>query len=241
MTTAATVPAPPTDRVVTLQDIIDFAAAGRGTLEEVSKGLTSPIDLARFRLLIKRIDLVISSQRPTNSRRTKSQFMAAQNRAKGKLFEQLVGIVRESSQAFSIYGNIQTLTNEIDWLVYLAPLRILLPALSTWGSHFICECKMSSKALDGNWVSRLYTLTQTHGTQVAVLFTAKEIANKGSGARPLRAIQDLCILGNPAFIIRVNLDELITCVESGQSPLVILSNKYVELRSRRLRVGLLNA
>ncbi len=229
------------NRAVTLQDIVSFAASGKGCLEEIAKGLTSPINVVRFRSLVRRIDIVVDTVRTAGSSKARAEFVAQQNRLKGKLFEMLVGMVLESCQVFSIYGNIQTLTNEIDWLVYLAPLRILLPALTEWGTHFICECKMSSKALDGNWITRLYTLTQTHGTPVAVLFTDKEIANKGAGARPLRAIQDLCIIHNPAFILRINLSDLERCIESGENLLVMLSNRYIELKSRRQRVGILTA
>jgi len=239
--TAAPTALTPVNEAVTLQDIINFAAAGKASVAEVSRGLTTPINVQRFRSVLGRIDMVVAATRPNNTGKGRQQFAAQQNRLKGKLFEKLVGMILEACQVFSIYGNIQTLTNEIDWLVYLAPLRILIPALGAWGPHFICECKMSSKALDGNWITRSYTLTQTHGTEVAVLFTAKEVGNKGAGSRPLRAIQDLSILSNPAYILRINLAELIRCVESGDSPLIMLSEKYMELKHVRSRVGILTA
>jgi hypothetical protein len=229
------------DRIVTIQDIANFAASGKGTLEEVTDALSIPIDPYKFRQLCRYIAGVSTAKWTNESRRKKSEFISAQNRRKGKLFEELVGLVLSSCHAFQIFGNVQTLTNEIDWLVYLAPLSVLLPALSSWGTHFLCECKMSKGSFDGNWVTRLYALTQTHGTQVAVLFTAKELGNKGGSGKPLRAIQDYAITSNPAFIIRISMDELKDCVDAGKSPLLMLSSKYVELRARRARVGLLTA
>jgi hypothetical protein len=227
------------ERITTLKDIAAFAAAGKGSLDEISAALSAPIDIARFRRLHRAIDRVQAATWHGGMPRTRRQFTAMQSALKGKLFERLIGLVLESSYVFGIYGNVETQTNEIDWLVHLEPLRILLPAVSEWGTHFICECKMSKKALDGNWVTRLYALTQTHGSKVAVLFTAKEIGNSGNSGKPLRAIQDFCILQNPGFIVRVNLAELIDCVENGKSIVAVLSRKYVELRSRRARIGLL--
>jgi hypothetical protein len=229
------------EKIVTIQDIANFAASGKGTLEEVSNALSIPIDPCRFRQLCRYIDAVSAAKCTNDSRRKRSEFVSAQNRRKGKLFEELIGLILASCHAFQIYGNVQTLTNGIDWLVYLAPLSVMLPALSSWGTHFLCECKMNKGSFDGNWVTRLYALTQTHGTQVAVLFTAKELGNKGGSGKPLRAIQGYAIVSNPAFIIRISMDELKDCIDAGKSPLLMLSHKYVELRARRSRVGLLRA
>jgi len=238
-TTTLTVPSQ--DNIVSIQDIANFAAAGKGSLEEVARALCKPIEKGRFDRTRRYIDAVSAAKWTGGSRRTRAQFTSAQNRRKGKLFEELIGQILGSCHAFSIYGNIQTLTNEIDWLVYLGPLSILVRPLSTWGTHFLCECKMSKGGFDGNWVTRLYALTQTHGTQVAVLFTAKELSSKGAGGKTLRAIQDYAICANPGFIIRVNMDELIEMVDGGDSPLLLLSQKFVELKSRRSRIGLINA
>jgi hypothetical protein len=229
---------PQAERIVTLQDIAQFAASGKGSLEEVATALSAPIDTARFNRLRRHIDAVVAAKWTNKSRRQRASFVVAQNRRKGKLFEQLMGIILESCSIFRIFGNIQTLTNEIDWLVYLGPLTVLLP-LSSWGTHFICECKMSKNALDGNWTTRLFALTQTHGTPVAVLFTAREAGNAGGGGRALRAIEDYALLGS--FILRFSLAELEACVEDGTSPLILLANRYIALRSRRRNVGLLSA
>lgn len=237
---AMPVPAIP-DRIVTLQDLVGFAASGKGSIEEVASALTKPIDLAQFRRTLKYIDAVTLAKWTKSSRRKKAEFVSAQNRRKGKLLEQLIGTVLESCHAFRIYGNVQTLTNEIDWLVYLAPLSILLPALKCWGTHFLCECKMTKNGFQGNWVTRLYALTQTHGTSVAVLFTSTEVGNTGGGSKPQRAIFDYAIISNPGYILRVGVDELSTCVEAGKSPLVLLSDRYVELKSRRSKIGLITA
>lgn len=235
---AVTIPNLP-NGITTLQDLAAFAASGKGSLDEVSNALTAPIDLNRFDSLRKRIDIVAAAKRPTGSRKSKAVFSSAQGRLKGKLFEQLIGLVLQSSYAFSIYGNVQTLTNEVDWLVYLGPLRIMLPAMTEWGTHVLCECKMHKTAMDGNWVTRLYAMTQTHGTRVAILFTAKELGTKGNSGKPLRAIQDMCILANPAFIVRVGLEELAHCVHTGRSPLALLCEKYNDLKSRRAQANLI--
>ena len=234
-------PAPVPDRIVSLQDLVSFAAAGKGSLEEVASALTKPIDIARFRRLLDYIDAGTAAKWSKHSRRKKAEFISAQSRRKGKLFEKLIGMVLESCHAFTIYGNVQTLTNEIDWLVYLGPLSVLLPAVTCWGTHFLCECKMTKNGFQGNWVTRLYALTQTHGTSVAVLFTSTEVGNTGGSAKPQRAIFDYAIIPNPAYILRVGVDELRSYVEAGRSPLVLFSNRYVELKSRRSKIGLLTS
>lgn len=234
-------PAQVPDRIVTLQDLVAFAAAGKGSLEEVASALTKPVDTQRFRRLLYYIDAVTAAKWTKQSRRKRAEFVSAQNRRKGKLFEQLIGMVLDSCHAFTIFGNVQTLTNEIDWLVYLGPLSVLLPAVTCWGTHFLCECKMTKNGFQGNWVTRLYALTQTHGTSVAVLFTSTEVGNTGGGAKPQRAIFDYAIIPNPAYILRIGIDEVRTYIEAGRSPLVLLSNRYVELKSRRSKIGLITA
>jgi len=227
------------DRITTLRDLIVFADSGRGTLEEVAGALTRPINIQQFRRLLTQIEKVTIAKWRSGSRRKKAEFTAAQNRRKGKLFEQLIGMILDSCHAFRIYGNVQTLTNEIDWLVYLDPLSIVIPALRSWGTHFLCECKMTKNGFQGEWVTRLYALTRTHGTEVAVLFTSTEVGNTGGSGKPQRAIQDYALIAQPGYILRIGIGELTTYVESGKSPLVLIANRFVELKSRRAKVGLL--
>jgi hypothetical protein len=221
----------------TLASALQYARTNND-LVTVCRGLTNPVDPKRFGDLLKRIDFVVNAKRPNGSKKKKKTWLAQQNKLKGDLFENLVGLVLKSSTVFDAYHSVQTSTNELDWLVMLGPFHVYIPVLRTWGTHFICECKMTKKALDTNWVTRLYALTQTHNTRVAVLLTAKEAGNKGNSSRTLTSIREYSLIPSPGFILRISLGEIETCVVLGQSILEIISEKYMQLalRTERLRI-----
>lgn len=223
---------------VTLEDLLAFSHTPLAQLDSICHGLTSLVDQARFQSLRNRIDVVVGAVRPAGSTDTKKQWESRKSVLKGKLFEQLVGLILDSAVIFDNYHHIQTLTNEIDWLVIFAPMRFLVPAMGSWGAHFLCECKMTKKALDTNWVSRLNTLLQTQAASVAVIFTATEAGNKGNSGRTLRLIEDLSIGAN-RFIIRVSMDELQMCASMQRNLLHLLSEKFLQLRVRSDKLKLI--
>lgn len=223
---------------VTLDQVLAFARTPMAQLDSICSGLTAPIDQSRFLSILKRIDLVVMAAKPPGSKYTNKEWETRKSGLKGRLFEELVGLILNSSVIFDSYHHIQTLTNEIDWLVLFAPMRFLVTPMESWGTHFLCECKMTKKALDTNWVSRLNTLLQTQGASVGVIFAASEIGNKGNTGRTLRLIEDLSISGQ-RFILRVSMQELKLCATAQRNLLHLLSEKYLQLRVRSDRLKLI--
>jgi hypothetical protein len=213
-------------------------AKDNNDLATVCRGLCKPIDTKRFNDIQARIDRIVVAKRSATSKKKRKLWNSQQNRLKGRLFEKLVGVVLDSCSVFDAHHSVQTSTNELDWLVLLGPFHVFVPVMRTWGTHFICECKMTRTALTTGWVTRLYALTQTHNTRVAVLLTAKEAGNKGNNSRTITAIREYSLIPSPGFILRISLDELITCAVLGQSILEIISEKYMQLalRTDRLRI-----
>jgi len=224
---------------VTLAAALRYAK-DNNDLGTVCRGLCDPVDKNQFQNLLAQIEAVTNAQRPDDSLLTKRQWTSQQNNQKGDLFEELVGMVLSSCSVFDNHHSVQTSTNELDWLVLLGPFHVYVPVMRTWGTHFICECKMTKAALDTNWVTRLYALTQTHNTRVAVLLTAKAAGNKGNTQRTLTSIREYSLIPSPGFILRISLGELEECVNLGRTILELISEKYMQLALRTDRLRLLN-
>ena len=224
---------------VTLAAALRYAK-DNNDLGTVCRGLCDPVDKSLFQNLLASIEAVTNAEQPAGSLLTKRQWTSQQNNQKGDLFEKLVGLVLSSCSVFDNHHSVQTSTNELDWLVLLGPFHVYVPVMRTWGTHFICECKMTKAALDTNWVTRLYALTQTHNTRVAVLLTAKAAGNKGNTQRTLTSIREYSLIPSPGFILRISLGELEECVNRGRTILELISEKYMQLALRTDRLRLLN-
>lgn len=225
-------------QALTLADICNFAKSPLAKLDQMCVNLTKEIDQARFNQLDGKIAAVEASIRPSTSPKTKAQWETQKSRLKGKLFEDLIGMVLDSASIFETYQHIQTNTNEIDWLVVLGSMTFLVRPVDGWGPHFICECKMRKKALDTNWISRLNTLLQTQTASVAILFTAHEIGNRGNSGRNLKLIQDVALSAG-RYILRVSMEELRLCVTAERNLLHLLSEKYLQLKTRSDKLKLI--
>jgi hypothetical protein len=222
---------------VSLEAALQYAKSNND-LATVCKGLTEPINKQAFTSTLARIEIVSAAKRINGSNKKRAVWNAQQNRLKGLLFERIVGIILDSCTIFNPHQRVQTSTSELDWVVELRPFHIFVPVLRVWGTHFLCECKMSKKALDVNWVARLYALTQIHHTKIAVLFTAKEAGNRGNSSRATTSIREYSLIPSPAFILRITLSEMEDCVALEKSFLELVSNKYMQVavKTDRLRM-----
>lgn len=196
------------------------------------------LDGVRLGKHLKRLDSINVAKLPKgNRRKKKKQFEAQRSRLKGRVYEALVGTVLRGVKCFNTWHNVNSTTNELDILVVLGPSSKLVPAMRDWGSHCICECKYHDSHVSTNWVTKLNTVLQTHGSQVGILFSRKGIASKGRGAQIRQLQQLLAVSGTPRYIVSIDSDDLLACT-NGQNFLKLVVQRFVEMRAGVEKLGL---
>jgi hypothetical protein len=214
----------PVDSLEYLQELFKKNYAAEDDLDPIYSML-STLDLPRLRVLIDRLNKVDTAE-TIKTGKAKKTFEGKRSRLKGKLYEQLVSTIVAGVSCFERFENIQTTTNELDVLLILSPAAMLVPALRSWGSHCVCECKYHSGHVSTNWVSKLNTVLQTHGAAVGILFSKKGIANSGRGTAIRQTLQILAVSATPRFIVSLDWDELVACTKR-QNFLSFLFRRFV--------------
>ena len=162
------------------------------------------------------------------SGRESKTWLSGKNNRKGQAFEQILNtLLIPGGRCFSAWQRLQTDTNELDFLVALEPLSALMPALRSWGTHFICECK-STESFSTTWLEKLYAILNLHGSTVGIVLSKKRPSKLGNGARAHSTIGRVALLGKT--IVTFDLQDVESCA-AGTNFLVLLRNRYIEVQS----------
>lgn len=194
------------------------------------------LDIPRISTLLARLQRVEAVAPPRG--RGAASFRSRQSDLKGRLYEKVIAALVHGVKCFETYSRVASSTNEIDLLIALGPSASFVPALRHWSTHCICECKFHTTYVQNDWVSKLNTVLQTHGTPVGLLFSRKGIAAAGNGAKIRNLLQLLANSGQPAFILCLDWDDLMACV-NGENFLKLVSQRFVEVRTGSRKLGLL--
>ena len=189
--------------------------------------LTGIIDQAAIDQRIAEIDEIDS--RPNRGGFSKKGCEGEQNRLKGAAFEALGGLVLQTVRPFHLWNNVQTTTNEIDWLIELVPLAQHLLVMRDWGTHCICECKVGNQVVNVGWIGKLNTLMQTSGVSVGLLLSKKGIGTKGRASSARVQLQLLAAMTPSRVIICIDFEEMRTALAS-RSFLQLIGRRFIELK-----------
>src|SRR5580765_3821584 len=222
---------------ITLQDALDFMIRNDINDPEIYSFLSTPLDIAAVTKWLKRIDRV-NTMTPSSKRSFKKAFEGKINRLKGKYFEQLAGLILQTAKPFTSWHSVQSTTNELDWLIQIGPSGQHLPAMREWGTHLICESKLSKDYVNVTWVGKLNTVLQTHGASVGILISSKGMTNRGRGAAAKMTVRILSAMTPPRTIISFDLEDIRACTK-GTNFLQLLSQRYVEARAGADRLRLI--
>ena len=193
------------------------------------------IDVQRLGMLLRRLERV-EDARPPRGRRATS-FRAKQSNLKGRIYEQLVETLVSGVRCFETWTRVGSSTNELDILVVLGPSAKHVPAMRSWDTHCICECKYHSTYVQNDWVSKFNTVLQTHGAHVGLLFSRKGIASAGNGVKIRTLLQMLANSASPTFIMSIDWNDLLECA-GGKNFLQLISERFVEIRVGSRKFGL---
>lgn len=207
--------------------------------QEVLYSYLEQIDRERLRRVIGRLNR-IETATIRRKGKTRKAFEGQRSSIKGKLYEDLVATVVNGVQFFTSWRNVQSSTNELDFLIMLGPKARWIPAMRGWGDHCICECKYHATHVSTNWVTKLNTVLQMHGAAVGILFSKKGVAPKGRGSQIRHTLQLLAAGPTPTFILCVDFDDLLACA-NGEKFCRMVSARYMEVQAGLDRLSLASA
>jgi hypothetical protein len=211
----------------TLDEWLDFGRRNNINDARIYDFLTGTIDQAAIDQRIAEINEI--DVRPNPGGFTRQGWEGERNRLKGAAFEALGGLVLQTVRPFHAWHNIQTTTNEIDWLIELGPLAQHLPVMRDWGTHCICECKVGSQAVNVSWIGKLNTLMQTSGVSVGLLLCKKSIGTRGRASSARIQLQILAAMTPSRVIICIDLEEMRNAL-AGRSFLQLIGRRFIELK-----------
>ena len=193
------------------------------------------VNVRRIEMLLARLRKVEAAPSPRG--RGAASFRSRRSDLKGRVYEQVVQVLVDGVKCFDSYSRISSSTNELDLLVVLGPSATFVPALRSWNTHCICECKFHTTYVQNDWVSKLNTVLSTHGAPVGLLFSRKGIATAGNGARIRSLLQLLANGQQPSFILCLDWIDLESCV-AGKNFLQLISERFVEVRTGSRKLSL---
>ena len=212
---------------LTLEEYLEFGRRNNIDDPRIYDFLTNNIEQAEIDARIDEINEI--DARPNPGGFTKKEWEGEQNRLKGLAFEALGGLVLQSVRPFSAWHNVQTTTNEIDWLVQLGPHALHLPVMRDWGAHCICECKIGNQAVNVGWLGKLNTLMQTSGASVGLLLSSKGMGTRGRAAAARTQLQILAAMTPSRVIICINLEETKASLARREF-LQLIARRYMEVK-----------
>jgi hypothetical protein len=218
----------------TLEAYLDFMVDNNIDDAKIYEHLAR-VDSTRLRTLVSRLKVVDEARPP---RRDAASFRSRQSDLKGRVYEQVVATLVKGVKCFQSWQRVTTSTNEIDILILLGPTSKHVPALRSWDTHYVCECKYHSTYVKNDWVSKLNTVMQTHGTKVGLLVSRKGIQNSGNGAKVRNLLQLLANSAQPSFVLTVDWRDFEACA-NGKNFLQLLSERFVEVRTGSQKLSLL--
>ncbi|HWA95680.1 MAG TPA: hypothetical protein VG844_13845 [Terracidiphilus sp.] len=205
------------------QDWLEMAANNEVDDEAIYEYLSPPLPENLVNRWLARISKIENAQRPNNVKL--KEWRGRISRAKGRAFERLIIAILKTVRFFESWNNVGTTTNEIDVLVEIGMGCQISPVIREWGTHFICECKLTRDSINATWVGKLNTVLETHNAKVGVLVAAKG-PPKG---KVWTQIHILSVKQPPCVIVCISLDDLIECQGAG-SFLRLVTRRYLEVK-----------
>jgi hypothetical protein len=202
------------DDATTFDMLIKLVETGRFDNERVWASLDATDRPAVLKLLDE-LDAVDAEKFDVtlHSPMKKPEFTSKQSALKGKLFEEVSGLIMNGIRCFKVNKNVTTTVNQLDLLVRMEPFAKLVPAFASWGAHFVCECKFHEMRFNGDWIDQLIAILIAQRASTGILITKNAASGKGRGGSITTKLQIYAVQNR--MILLFSRDELRECVKNN--------------------------